>query len=254
MNACADRILLLNALVDGELDAGHALEVERHAEGCPGCAGELRRLHALKAALRDEGLGHAAPEALRGRVLAALDAEDRASVPAPARAPRRVRAVETWIASGAIGAIAASLFLTVLAPTQTASLPSELVDAQVRSLQAQHLVDVATSDRHTVKPWFNGKVAFAPPVVDLAAEGYPLAGGRMEHVHGRDAAVLVFHRRAHVINVFVWPGEGPKAAEAIHRDGYTLIHWSHGGLSFWAVSDVDPPDLEAFQRAFAAAT
>jgi anti-sigma factor RsiW len=155
--------------------------------------------------------------------------------------------------SGAIGALAASLALFALFPSGQ-SLEDQLVDAQARSLEAQHLVDVATSDRHTVKPWFNGKVDFAPPVVDLAPQGYPLVGGRLDRVDGRRTAALVFRRRAHAINLFIWPGEAPAAPLVERKQGYSLVRWGRGGLVFWAVSDVDQPDLVQFQQAFAAAT
>jgi anti-sigma factor RsiW len=152
-----------------------------------------------------------------------------------------------------MGAIAASLALFAFVPSG-AGVESQLVDAQARSLEAQHLVDVQTPDRHTVKPWFNGKVDFAPPVVDLAPQGYPLVGGRLDRIDGRRAAALVFRRRAHVINLFIWPGDAPAAPTLDHRPGYSLVRWGHGGLVFWAVSDVDAADLSGFQQAFAAAT
>jgi anti-sigma factor RsiW len=155
--------------------------------------------------------------------------------------------------SGAAGALAASLALVAFIPGGD-SLQSQLVDAQARSLEAQHLVDVQTSDRHTVKPWFNGKVDFAPPVVDLAAQGYPLVGGRLDRIAGKRAAALVFHRRAHVINLFIWPGDAPEMAQIEHKQGYSLVRWGANGLVFWAVSDVDSPDLVGFQKEFAAAT
>jgi anti-sigma factor RsiW len=155
--------------------------------------------------------------------------------------------------SGAMGALAASLALFALVPSGQ-GVESQLIDAQARSLEAAHLVDVATSDRHTVKPWFNGKVDFAPPVVDLAAQGYPLVGGRLDRIAGHRAAALVFRRRAHVINLFIWPGDASSAPLVEHQQGYTLVRWGRGGLVFWAVSDVDSPDLGQFQKAFAAAT
>ena len=133
-------------------------------------------------------------------------------------------------------------------------LESQLVDAQVRSLEVQHLVDVPTSDRHVVKPWFNGKIDFAPPVVDLIAQGFPLAGGRLDHLAGRDVAAIVYRRRAHVINLFVWNGAGPAAPTLSRREGYSLVHWGANGLTFWAVSDVDSADLLTFQKEYAAET
>jgi anti-sigma factor RsiW len=254
MTACDDKLLLLNALVDGELDAGHALELEAHVATCRGCAAELDRLRTVTGALRGAGLGYAAPTGFQDRMLAALaEAEAPPPAPIPLR-PRRRYVLESWIAGGAVSAIAASLALFVaVAPTMD-TLPGELVDGHVRSLQAAHLVDVATSDRHTVKPWFNGKVAFAPPVTDLADQGFPLAGGRLDHIAGRDTAVLVFHRRAHVINLFIWPGQADRAPKVERRQGYTLVRWGRDGLIYWAVSDIDSPDLEAFQSLFAART
>ena len=246
MSACPDKELLLHALADGELDAGHVLEVEAHVAACPGCAAELAAIGQVKATLAASAPGHAAPPGLAARIDAALR---EASGPAPT--PRRGVRADAWVLGGAIGALAASLMLLVFLPTGP-SLEGQLVEAQVRSLQAQHLMDVVTSDRHTVKPWFNGRIDFAPPVVDLTAQGYALAGGRLDHIDGHPAAAVVYRRRAHVINLFVWPGAAPPAPLTETREGYTLIRWGQGGLVFWAVSDVDRADLEGFQKAFAA--
>jgi anti-sigma factor RsiW len=247
VSACPDQELLLHALADNELDAGNAAALEAHVAGCAGCAEELAAIRDVKARLAAAPLGYAAPASLQARLEAAL-----AEATAPPRR-HRLPAAATWVMSGAVGALAASLALFTLVPSGE-SVEGQLVDAQARSLQAQHLVDVATSDRHTVKPWFNGKVDFAPPVVDLAPQGYPLVGGRLDRIDGRRAAALVFHRRAHVINLFIWPGEATAAPQLEHKEGYSLVRWGRGGLVFWAVSDVDPGDLAGFQKAFAAAT
>jgi anti-sigma factor RsiW len=248
MSACPDKELLLHALVDGELDAGNVLALEAHVATCAGCAAELAAIREVKAQLKAAPLAYTAPQSLLDRMDAALA---QAEAPPPSR--RGASRVESWVLSGTGAAIAASLALLAILPSGV-SLQSELVDAQARSLEAQHLVDVQTSDRHTVKPWFNGKIDFAPPVVDLVAQGYPLVGGRLERIDGRRVAALVFHRQAHVINLFVWPGDAPAAPLTQQKDGYNLIRWGQGGLVFWAVSDCDPSALTGFQKDFAAAT
>jgi anti-sigma factor RsiW len=160
-----------------------------------------------------------------------------------------------WGLSGAFAAVAAGLALVMINPSaHEAAIESEVIAGHVRSLQASHLVDVATSDRHTVKPWFNGKVDFAPPVVDLAAQGFPLAGGRLDYLDHRPVAALVYRRAKHVINLYVWPSRpGERLSGADGREGYRVDYWTAGGLEFWAVSDVAPQDLDAFVRSFRAA-
>jgi anti-sigma factor RsiW len=246
VSACADKELLLHALADGELDAGNAAQLEAHVAGCPACAVALAEIREVKARLSATPAAYAAPPSLHARLDAAL-------AEAAAPPPRRGLRAEAWVMSGAIGALAASLALVALLPSGM-SVEGQLIDAQARSLEAQHLVDVATSDRHTVKPWFNGKLDFAPPVADLAPQGYPLVGGRLDRIDGRRAAALVFHRHAHTVNLFIWPGAAPETPVLEHREGYSLVRWGRGGLVFWAVSDIDPPDLLGFQKAFVAAT
>ncbi len=126
-------------------------------------------------------------------------------------------------------------------------LEEELVAGHVRSLQASHLIDVATSDQHVVKPWFDGKLDFAPPVIDLAQQGFPIVGGRLDYIDHRAVAAVVYRRGRHLINLFIWPSDRPPPAGRHTLDGYTLLDWNKGGMSYWAVSDVNPNDLLLFE-------
>jgi anti-sigma factor RsiW len=249
MSACPDKDHLLHALMDGELDASNAQACEAHLRACPACAEAFAELQMLHERLAAPGLAPRAPECLRARLEAAL------ATPEPAPAPAVRRRIAPWAVSGAMTALAASLALAFVWPSPQA-LQDELIADHVRSTLASHIVDVATSDRHTVKPWFNGKLDFAPPVADLADQGFPLIGGRLDYVQNRPAAALVFRHNRHVINLFIWPsrpGVGSLGGRA-SRHGYAIEHWRSGGLEFWAVSDVEPADLAAFRAAFIAHT
>jgi len=155
-----------------------------------------------------------------------------------------------WIAAGSALALAASLTLFVAVPLRGPDLENELVSGHVRSLLADHLTDIKTSDQHVVKPWFAGKLDFSPPVVDLASSGFPLVGGRLEYLSGRVMAALVFRRGEHSINLFIAPGanKGPTAprSDTLSRDGYHILHWTAGGMNFWAVSDLNAAELHEF--------
>jgi anti-sigma factor RsiW len=251
MSACPDKTHLLQGLIDGELDAVNAAACEAHLKTCEACNAEYLRLLRLRDALATPGVRHGAPDALGPRVEAMMAAEAR---PTPV-APRLGRAAG-YTAAGAFGTLLAASLAAVLVVPQVAEsgVERQLVASHVRSLLANHLTDVATSDQHVVRPWFNGKVDVAPPAPELAAQGFPLVGGRLDYIAGRVTPAIVYRRRLHTVNLFVWPAEGRllNGTRSARRDGYSLVEWTQGGLRFAAVSDVEPADLQRFREAFIA--
>jgi anti-sigma factor RsiW len=251
-NPCARWELMLHGFVDSELDAAHSLELEQHLATCPDCAGQLERIRGLKQVVSQKGVRWQTPDHVRAQVLAAIAHEAaKQAQPRTSMWDRLFGMMRQWLFVPSLAALAASLFLVFGPIQQHASVEQEVVSSHVRSMLASHLTDVATSDQHTVKPWFNGKIDFSPPVVDLAPQGFPLVGGRLDYVEGRVVAALVYKRRGHIINVFVWPA-APGNTLATSRDGYTVENWSKDGLTFWAVSDAAPDEIKGFREAFLA--
>jgi mycothiol system anti-sigma-R factor len=237
--------------LDGELDLVRTIEMETHLKSCPACAQELESQRALRAALQRSSLAYTAPAVLRERIQSSL----RASSGPDVRETRiKWPSLNIWQLAGAFALLALisvsgwQFTARLRAPSSDQRIAAEVFSSHVRSLEASHLMDVISTDQHTVKPWFDGKLDFSPPVEDLASDGFPLAGGRLDYLEGREVAALVYQRRKHFINVFVWPNPpGMNSTQAIEsRQGYNLVRWSRGGFEFWAVSDVAASDLAQF--------
>jgi anti-sigma factor (TIGR02949 family) len=239
--------------LDGELDLSRTIEMETHLQTCGDCAQELERQHALRAALQRSSLAFAAPEGLRERIQSSLRASTPAEAPERASAWRPF-ALLRWAGAFAVLALCAvtawQLVPGLRGPASDQRIEAEVFASHVRSLEANHLEDVVSTDQHTVKPWFDGKLDFSPPVEDLAGDGFPLVGGRLDYLEGREVAALVYQRRKHFINVFVWPGAAQSSSTRTiePRQGYNMMRWSRGGFQFWAVSDVSAQDLADFVR------
>ncbi len=242
---CTEAEVLLHALIDNELDARHASDVEAHLAACARCAAQLEAYRDLHRTLTDSNLGYTAPPSLRSRI-------DR-TVPQPAPVTSR-RAVLKGFAAGSVisAAAAASVAFIVVRQDHERAILGEAVSAHLRSLQASHLTDVLSSDQHTVKPWFNGRIDLAPPVVDLTVQGFTLIGGRLDYIDGKPVAALVYRRRIHVINLFVAQGLAPMPAIARTENvqGFNTRRWSDQGLDLLAVSDINAEELDEFGTKF----
>ena len=245
---CDESKLLLDAYADGELDLVHHVELEAHLKACHACLRRSEGIGARRTRIRDTLPRFPASQHLRKKIHAALRAEaQKAARQRPLRFPV---AWPRWNLAG----LAASVTVALLAGyswgghrARAASVADEAFAEHMRSLQASHLMDVVSTDRHTVKPWFAGKLDFSPPVVDLADIGFPLAGGRLDQIDGHTAAALVFRRRLHVINVFVWPAhEANSPPPSASESGFNAQGWTQGGLNFLAVSEIPTADLEQF--------
>src|SRR5438105_5411544 len=241
MPACPNQMILLGGLLDGELDAANTALVEAHVARCTGCREELERQQAVRNLIASNGVRYAAPEALQQRVAAAI----------PELSPTRARRpMLGWLGPAVGGALAASLAMLLLVqPSQQAGLEQQLISSHVRSLQPGHLTDVQTTNQHIVKPWFNGRIDFSPPVPELADQGFPLAGGRLDSIDGKTVAAIVYHRRLHTVNLFVWPAKDTTKRSFV-KDGFEVTEWSRNGLRYAAVSDIPPADLQQFHKLF----
>jgi len=242
---CADAKQAIEQYHDGELEATRGDAVREHLATCPACAKVAEQLSRLRSAVREDATYFMAPDALRRRVAVHASRSPLAALKGRIELP-------VWGFAGAAAAamtLAAGLTVAVALPQSTDTLSREVVSNHVRSLMVDHLSDVASSDQHTVKPWFAGKLAFSPPVEDLSAEGYQLLGGRLDYLDGKTVAALIYQRRQHRINVFVWPAAtAAKVERSSTINGYNTIAWTQDGLRLWAVSDLNAKELETLSQ------
>jgi anti-sigma factor RsiW len=245
--SCEEVRELLGPALDGELDAAHMAQLERHL-ACPSCAAEHRALARLSGALRGASYHRLAPQG-KTAILRALHADVQPPA-ARLRLPRRA----ALAASVALGLGLSGSMGYWLGQSRRTDTLEGIVGAHVRALQPGHAIDVVSADGHTVKPWFDGKVGFSPPVKDLGEQGFALIGGRLDYVGGRVAAVIVYRRRQHQIDLFVWPAPVGGESESMGTiDGYHARYWVQDGFAFWAVSDLNDSELDEFVRRWRAA-
>ena len=230
---------LIDAYADGELDVVTSRELERHLESCAECRGLDQNVHVLRDLLQQSRPAYRAPARLQRKVRATLPNEESSSFSSFFRALALATACLVLLWGG---------WQIVQRSQSTHELADEVVASHVRSLLATHLVDVASSDKHTVKPWFDGKIDFAPEVSDFASDGFPLIGGRLDYLNGATAAALVYRHNKHPINLFIQPAPGqPDTGPAtLTQRGYNLIHWRRAGMSYWAISDLNLSELQDF--------
>jgi anti-sigma factor RsiW len=241
---CERATVLLSGMIDSALGPIARFRVHRHVTGCNACAARLEELRAMQSAIRTKLPYHRAPPGLAARIGAALPHEE------PPRAVRpwfRMPAF-SLAGTGLAGALA-GVALTVLVMGGQSDPSIGVIDSHIRSLQADHLTDVLTSDQHTVKPWLSARLDVSPPVLELKDQGFPLVGGRQDYVDGHPTAVVVYRHAKHVINLFAWASSGPdEGLRDETRQGFNVITWRHGGIRYYAVSDVEADQLAEFAK------
>jgi anti-sigma factor RsiW len=230
---CSEARKMLDAWFDRELDVRTSLEVEEHVQSCERCRTHVNNLTTLRTALRDPSLRRPLPRGLERRI-----------------APKR-RVLWATGAGAALAAALAVVLVVAVRPQQPLDVAADVLAAHSRSLITDHVTDVSSTDQHTVKPWFQGKIDYSFPVSDFADKGFALSGGRLDYLRDRPVAALVYHHAKHIVNMFIWPGTGKK--EVITRRGLSAIGWTQEGLRYWIVSDIPQGDLEKF-RAMVRAT
>ena len=253
---CAQIHNRMHGYLDGELDPVTAAAIEEHLSACGECEKALRGHSALRVALRESAPYHRAPAGLVERIRSEarkIGADNRGAAPSRRFGWRPLQFGATMAATAVVTWFAA---IQLVGPSAADLAAMQVISGHSRSMITGHLAEVASSDRHTVKPWLSSKLDFSPPVTDLTTAGFPLVGGRIDYVERRPVAVLVYRHRQHVIDLFVWPQAVPDRSAStrlLSKNGYHLLHWVGGGMAFWAISDLNPRELQDFAAAFSAA-
>jgi len=242
---CKEVGLLLHAYIDEELDLTQSLQFEGHIKTCGNCSKVLEGFHVLKLKLENETLYYKTPEDFENRLMASLHKKGHST--------RGFQNFSQWKAVAATAAIFVMIFLALMPriykTSQKNILTQDVLSSHVRSLMGAHMMDVVSTDQHTVKPWFNGKLDFSPPVTDYKDQGFSLAGGRLDYLGGRAVAALIYERRKHKINVYVWPSNGKsEAAGNSTEQGYNIFHWTKSEMNYWVVSDLNRSELQEFNK------
>ena len=245
--SCQHTDELIHGHLDGELELVKSLEIERHLSACAVCTKNYERLRRLRSALGETTLRYLPSDRLEERLRSALRQESK---------PERNRTIfqPRWLVAAASLVLAFIVIWIVgrslVKPDSGDLLAQEIVASHVRSMMADHLTDVSSSNQHTVKPWFDGKLDFSPPVKDLSQQGFILTGGRLDYIGNRPVAAMVYQRGQHPINWFVWPATGSaNSMETVAvRQGYNLVRWTNGGMTYWAVSELNLPELQQFAQ------
>jgi len=254
---------LLHAHIDGELDPATTLDIEAHLAENPPARVACERLRGLSAAIRDRAAYHGAPVSLRVRVHAAIPVVPEKSAARPTwqgwlMSAGALTAVADWLRPAASFAAVALVTWTVavgtMRPDENEPLARDVLASHVRATLANRFYDVASSDQHTVKPWLSARLPFSPPVADFSGSGFELIGGRLDYIGAQPVSVLVYKRRQHMIDVFVWPADAQKAEQILTRDGFNIESFATSGMSFWLVSDLDRGELSGLARLLAEST
>lgn len=247
-----DKTLLIQAEFDGELDAAQSAAIAGHRQSCTYCHEAWQRLHHARQAMRSAASYHPASEALKRRLDQQLSAAGLIqTVDNPRQGPMPSRLASWWrslIGFGLGAAVAASVAILFIQPVPVNDMTDLVVASHIRSLQPGHLLDIASNNQHNVKPWFDGKLDFAPPVKNLADQGYPLEGGRLDYLQDREIAALVYRAGMHQINLLIWPalGDGNLEPKLVEKGGYNIIHWRQNDMMVWAISDLTAPEFQKF--------